>query len=322
MGRVDAARELGALLSAPELPYRARWIPHGRAPRRGHTLNRAAVGRVVAAYLVNAHLLDEVLEPEWPRTHKDWLQRCLGTARPEAEHPLDWESLSLFCDAFDLAPRHRAHLTAMWEAPPGGLVLTRPAALLDAPEDADPPTWPAPSGYHSIGVLEEHVLGADRRPRLHRTTMRLVADVEGLSFVTYMFDADSVVVELQQGGSALGPIYQAGDGLWAQDVFFDRPMAVGEERQVVYTCHYRYLDDPRPEYRRTGSSHPDTPIRIRLSFDPSCPPASVRRCLWATRHSPPIAETLTELDDSHSVGVNVTLVRSGALVGFRWTWPD
>jgi len=324
VGRADAAAGLSALLAAAELPYRRRWTPLGSTPRRGHDLNLMAVGRVIAAHLVNTDRLDEVREAAWPRVRKDWLQRCLNPSRPEQKHPLNRDFLVLVCDAFELAPRHRAQLNTLYDAPPGVLLLPRPADVVDGPVDSEPwaQNWPPPHGYHALSLLEEHVIGEDCRPRLHRTTLELVADIDDLHHVMYTFDPATDVVEIEEGGQALGQMREIGAGLWGREILFDPPLARGERRRVVYTCHFHHATHPLPIFRRGGSSRPKTPIEIRVRFDPECLPASVTHCVWLGSDSSPIVEAPAELDDEHAVAVRLTLVEPGLLVGLRWTWPD
>lgn len=322
MGRVDAARELGALLSALELPYRSRWIPHGRAPRRGQTLNRTAVGRVVAAYLVNTSRLEEVLEPDWPRRHKDWLHRCLDTTRPEVEHALDWDSLTLFCDAFDLAAPHRARLTSLWEAAADSLLLAPPPGG-PGRRSACWPGWRPPArGYHCVRVWEEHVLGPLGWPQLHRSRMTVMADVHGLRDVLYTVDASSVVEAVHSSGTPVGPIRQIAEGLWGQVIAFDRPLRLGEQRELSTTTYFHHSRPPQPEFRRTGCVDPNAHIDVRVIFDPGRLPAALRRCVWTSLDGPALTEQVADLDDELSSAFTVTRVHPGAHVGFRWTWPD
>lgn len=322
MGRVDAAAELGVLLAALELPYRARWVRHGHAPRRGLTLNRTAVGRVLAAYLVNVGRLDEVMELAWPRQRKDWLHRCLSTTRPEREHPLDWEALSLFCDAFDMADPHRARLIASWEASPASLLLAPPLDGADRRPGSWPGWRPPPEGYHCVRVWEEHVLGPQGWPRRHRSRMNVVADVEGLQHVLYTVDSSAVVEEVSSGGTPVGPIRQVDDGLWGQVIAFDRPLRLGEQRELSTTTYFHHTRPPTPEFRRSGCTVPDTHIDVRVVFDPTRQPAELRRCVWTSIDGPALTEQVAELDAEHSSVFTVTRVHPGAFVGYRWSWRD
>ncbi|CAN5724818.1 hypothetical protein BH18ACT7_BH18ACT7_04680 [soil metagenome] len=324
MGRVDAAAGLTILLAANELPYRARWLPLGSAPRRGHPLNVTSVGRVIAAHLVNIDRLDETAELRWPRRHKDWLQRCLNTSREEQEHPLDRDSLSLFCEAFDMSPRHGAQLASLWAAAPGALRLDLPEKVLERSEPTLvwPGRRPPPYRYHTIIAREEHVLGPDRRPQLHRTSLTVQADIDSLDRVNYLFDHRQVVVEVADGASATGPIRRMGDGLWSQDIVFDRPLGRNEQRELNYTTYFHHSHQPPPEFRRFGSSNPDARIEVRVAFDADCLPETVRRCVWTGPEGPSLAEAVAFLDDENRSVWQVTKVQPGALIGFRWTWPD
>lgn len=319
MGRAEAAGLLCVILADPALPYRARWASLGAAPRRGHLLNRTAVGRVVAGHLVDTHAVDEVAERDWPRDHKDWLQRCLNPQRPEREHPLDVRALTLFCDAFTITPTHRAQLWAIWDSPAGALILSRPLHLTDF--EAPGPIPLPPVGCHCVAVLEEHDLGPDQRPCHHRSTLLIAADVDNLDLVTYTWGRGALVGEIEQGGRSVGPVREIQTGLWGQDIFLERALDAGERLQIVSATQLHHDRAPRPEYRRAAPSRPGTPLEIRIRFDPGGLPVTVSRCVWANGHPAPIMEAPAEVDDTHTVGLRVTYLQPGATIGFRWTWP-
>ena len=324
MGRAEAASVLCAVLGSHDLPYRERWKDLGVAPRRSQLLNRSAIGRVLAAHLVNVGQLEEVVEADWPRTHKDWLHRCLNPDRAERSHPLDRDALTLFCDAFEFAARHRAHLREQWESPPGTL-LPEPGGALGPrlnPEQLSNGAGP-PQGYHCLSVLEERFVGPQRLPRLHRSTMLMQADTDGVQHVTYVLDVatDGVTVEVENGGGSTGPVYRLEPGFWAQDIRFDRPLRRGERRRLVCTSTPRPGTPDPTEFRRRGCSHPDTPIEIVIRFDPDCLPTGIVRCLWPGHAAAAIAEAPSELSAGHLARFVVSYVQPGALVGLRWTWP-
>ncbi len=313
MGRRDAAAALGRLLADPDLPYRARWVPLGTTPRRGRQLNRAAVGRVVAAHLVDVRLLDDVEEQVWPRTKKDWLDRCLDSSKPEADLTLDREALELICDAFGVTAEHRTQLVALVESPPGAD---------SADHTGQPGVDSPPREYHSVWVLEDHYIGADRRPSLHHTTQTVQADIDDLRHITLRFDADCVAVTVEQGGRATGDITRISDNLWGQPIILDRPARRGEQRDLAYTTYFDYTDDPPPEFRRSGGSDPHAYVEIRVHFDAGCLPTEVCHCVWPALDAQPLTEAVTLLDDEHSATMIFNVLQPGGLVGFRWTWPD
>jgi len=316
MGRRDAAAALCRLLADPDLPYRARWAPLGTTPRRGHPLNRAAVGRVVAAHLVDVQQLDDIEEQGWPRTKKDWLDRSLDSSKYEDEMTLDRESLELICEAFAVTAGHRGQLVALLESPPEGRAADPRDQFAQPGVDAPPPE------YHSVWVLEDHYVGADRRPSLHRTTQTVQADIDDLRQIMLRFDADCVAVTVEHGGLASDEITKISDCIWGQSIILDQPAQRGEQRDLAYTAYFHYTEDPPPEFRRSGGSDPHAYVEIRVHFDPSCLPTEVCHCVWPSLDAPPLTEAVTRLDAEHSASMIFNVLKPGGLVGFQWTWPD
>ena len=77
------------------LPYRAVWERRG-AGYRGRALNQTAINKVLASFLVDAGVLAEFEEAEWPRSRRDWVRsRLAGDVLTHLE-------LELFMDAFAL----------------------------------------------------------------------------------------------------------------------------------------------------------------------------------------------------------------------------
>ncbi len=317
MGRRDAALALGLLLADPELPYRGMWASLGTSPRRGRQLNRASVGRIIAAHLVDTHHLDDIEEKAWPRAKKDWLNRCLDGARPEDANALNREALGLFCDAFAMSACHRTQLLALWESSSGARTLGRPAPATRE-RTAELPA----REYHSVWVLEEHFVGADRRPLLHRTTQTVEADVDDLRRIIHKFDADCVAVDVERGGRASGDIMLITEGLWGQPIVLDEPAARGEHRDLVYTTYFHHTEEPPPEFRRSGGSDPHADTEIRVHFHPDSVPAEVCHCVWPALDERPLTEAVVELDDTRSAAEVFNILQPGSLVGFRWSWPE
>ncbi len=228
------------------------------------------------------------------------------------------------CDAFGMTARHRAQLVALWESSPGGLALAHPDVLGEQSRrgNVQPDVARPARDYHSVWVLEDHHIGADRRPREHRTTQTLAADVDELRHITLRIDADCVAVDVEQGGRASGGITRITEGLWGQRIVLDRPAARGEHRNLVYTTYFRYAEDPPPEFRRSGGSDPHAHIEIRVQFHPDCLPTEICHCVWPTLDRPPLTEAVLQLDEAHSAAMVFNILQPGGLVGFRWTWPD
>lgn len=278
---------------------------------------------MVAAHLVNTHKLEDIEEKGWPRRKKDWLDRCLDSSKPDIANALDHDSLRLICDAFAMTARHRSQLDALWESTPDARAPVQPAGATEPglTKRAAEVEQTAARGYHSIWVVEDHHVGPDRRPRLHRTTRTVVSEVDDLRSITHAFDANGVAVEVELGGRADGPIRRICDGLWDQPIVLDRPAARGEHRDLVYATYFQHREDPAPEIRRSGSSDPHAHIEIRVHFDTECLPATISICVWKGLEAVPQTEVMTELDDEHSATEVFNAVQPGGLVGFCWTWP-
>lgn len=304
MTGVDAARALGRLLTDPARPYRALWERHGAA-YRGHDLNRAAVAKVIAAYLVDRGMLADFEEGEWPRARRDWLRSRLSGAL------LTHLDLEVFMDAFGFDDGERDLLRHTLESESMPMVL---------PGDLQLEGLPDRSAYAVDKTFDEHVIGPDGVPAYHRTTQTVRALVDGVDACLHLCDAAGSTVEVAKGGTA-GLPREVAEGIFAFPITLDSPLRGGESRDLVHETTFGYADPPPPVLRRAAPRHP-AEIGMVVTFDPSRLPAAVHLSTWATvTDRQPVSSVAVDLDRSHSVSATWTVARAG-LVGLSWSWVD
>ena len=306
MTGVDAGRELCRLLADPARPYRSTWEQQGAA-YRGRALNQTAIAKVLAAYLVDRGLLADFEEGDWPRSRRDWVRsRLSGSVLTHLE-------LELFMDAFQLADDDRdalrLHLDA--GAGPGSTEMFTPGK---APLEG----LPDRSRYAVERVRDLHSVGAAALPVHHRTTLKLRALDDMVGEYLYLFDADTVTVEVLEGGRADEP-RRVAEGIWGVVITLDLPLMLGETCELTYETTFAYVEAPPPHLRRTAS--PDGAlIEMAVAFHPDRLPGRVHQSTWAM---PTDSETLTSsaiaLDRHHRASATWTVARAG-LVGFSWSW--
>ena len=301
MSGVDAGRELCRLLADPARPYRSLWEHRGPA-YRGRALNHTAINKVIAAFLVDKGVLAEFEEAEWPRSRRDWVRaRLSGDILTHLE-------LELFMDAFRLEDGDRDRLRHLLES-------EVPAAV---PAGIRLRGMPDRSTYAVDRVSDQHSVGAAGLPTHHRTTQTVRALAHEVTEYLYLFDSDTVSVEVVKGGSA-GEPQRVGDGIWGVVITLDEPLALGESCELTYDTTFAYAEMPPPQLRRAASTD-EAAIEMSVSFHPDRLPAAVHQSTWAVMSD---QQTLTSatavLDRNHSVSATWTVARAG-LVGFSWTW--
>jgi hypothetical protein len=306
MTGVTAARELCRLLADPARPYRSVWEQRGVA-YRGRALNQTAIAKVIAAYLVDRGLLADFEEGDWPRSRRDWVRSRL------AGRVLTHLELELFMDAFGLGVAERDRLRQRLDEGAGSgspeLFTPGPIRLAGLPDRTT---------YAVDRVLDEHTVGASGLPTNHRTTLTLRALDAQVSEYLYLFDADTVSVDVVKGGSA-DQSRQVGDGLFAVVITLDEPLARGDSCELTFDTTFAYAEVPPPVVRRAASAD-RTEIDMTVSFHPDRLPRAVHLSTWAMLTD---AEALTSVavdpDRNHRVTATWTRARAG-LVGFDWVW--
>jgi hypothetical protein len=302
MTGVDAGRALRRLLADPLLPYRHKWEQRGAA-YRGQDLNQTAVAKVVAAYLVDRGLLAEFEEGDWPRARRDWLRSRLSGA------VLTHLELELFMDAFGLEEGERDRVRQLLDSSTPPMFEPGEIRLEGLPDR---------SSYAVDRTLDEHVLGADGLPAYHRTTQTVRALVDDVTACLYLFDAETVTVEVSAGGTGDAP-RQVADGIWGVVITLDSPLRAGESCDLTYETTFDYRQPPAPVLRRAAPPH-ETEVEMVVAFDPARLPSAVHLSTWATvSDTEPVSSALVGLDHEHRASATWTALRAG-LVGFSWVW--
>lgn len=287
------ARALAELLTA-QGRYRQMWERQAKR-RRGPVVNQAAVAAVLADYLA-------VLPPR-EAPSPDLVQVVRRALRGEV---LTHETLALFIGAFQLSAADARMLLGLRRGerlPPRGRKVRS-----------------APALTHQTVVLHElHEIGSTGLPVRHRTIQVVQALVPGLSSYTYAFDTSAVGVRALRG-AVCGPVYPIGDGLFAVDLAFPRPLRLGETASLEYETDFSYDVPPPPEFRRATRGRIER-MELRVQFHPDRLPSSVAWTLW--RDPSPdavvLAREIVALDTDLSVHRFVA-AGDAATVGFAWTW--
>jgi hypothetical protein len=243
MGSQQAGAFLRRILTEPG-PARRAWV--ARAGGRGlDDINLAAVCQVVAEHLWENGLRNEA-DTDLPRRLKDRVRRAVqGTF-------LTAETVEWFSGAFGFTKSDHRQLLAL---------------LADTPSSRSVVGAVSPSGiklprrrHRTVSLTEHHYVGADRCPSHHRTTQVLEATEDAVASYPYMFDTDTIDVEVIQGGRVTGPVRLVGPDLFGVDITLTRPLLKGETTTVTYESTFSYAELPTPSSgaRPSGASSPLT----------------------------------------------------------------
>ncbi len=283
-GAQRAAAYLRQLLSQSG-PYRGVWEASARHVRSGK-INDLAVARVLAASAPNGAGRSADHVP---------LRLTRAVSKALSGQALDSRMLAHFINAFDMTEKDANQL---WQ--------------LYSQEDRERP-------WRTLALQEYHFIGADGIPVKHQTRHLLVATQDGLDRYPYRFDTDQLSVSMVRGGTVSDP-YPTGDGLFAVDVLFSKPLKQGEPIGFEYDTIFHYREQPAPEFRRAVRGWLES-LYVSVQFHPSKLPRSIWWATWSDyREDSRIVErTRIELDSDYSV-FNYLKDVEGAVVGFCWEW--
>src|SRR3954451_5367063 len=230
-----AAQRLTALLGEPR--YRRRWVRYSSA-RRGQP-SRAAVAAVLAEHLFET---GQVGWDHQPRSLENRVGRALNGQR------LSDRTLELFIAAFAMTDQHADELRSLrsGHGPARQLVV---AAELSGERPMPPRPW------RILQLAEEHHVGADRSPRLHRTR-QLMTPVERTDRYHYAFDTPHAAVTVRHGGAPVGAFRVAGSPIHVVEVALPRPLLPGAE-------HAPGVRDDVLLPRTAGAGVPPGGLRLR-----------------------------------------------------------
>lgn len=297
-----------------EPEYRTQWLRKPAETGRGRLvggLNRMAITRVVWEWL---------LDDTWGETDqtidslKHRIYRCLaGGATHET-------TVAWILEAFDMSKEHRDQAWALFYSAKARASLNRIPTEL---RGSDPVDWtdlrPLRARAETISAHEHHVVGADRRPRSHRTLQIVRALEDGVERYPYLWDSDSAALEVVHGGT-IEEVHQVATSPYcAAFIRFDRTLHAGDTHSMELVLAYDHAEAPPPEFQRGVLGGRSANIGLRLSFHPAAVPRRVHLAEWPDIQSPPTVLDEVELDADSSAHRFYEQLRD-RIVGFTWEW--
>jgi hypothetical protein len=264
--------------------YRDRWEARARRARAGE-IDDLAVARVLADHLSNVDRSAKQSLP--PRLRRAVSRAITGQA-------LDARMLHHVIQAFGIAEQDADRL---WQ--------------LYSHDDERP--------WRTLALQEYHHVGADGVPVEHQTRHVLVAIRDGVDRYPFRFDTDQLSVSMVRGGTASEP-YPTGDGLFAVDILFSKPLKRGEPIGFEYDVAFHYRDPPAPELRRAVRGWLES-LSVSVRFHPEKVPRAVWWATWSDYRSGGriVDRTRVQLDGDNTVFNRMKDVE-GTVVGFCWEW--
>ena len=292
-----ATQRLTALLGEPR--YRRRWVRYSSA-RRGQP-SRAAVAAVLAEHLFET---GQVGWDHQPRSLENRVGRALNGQR------LSDRTLELFIAAFAMTAEHADELRSLrsGRSPARQLVV---AAELSGERPMPPRPW------RILQLAEEHHVGADRCPRLHRTR-QLMTPVERTDRYHYAFDTPHAAVTVHHGGIPVGAFRVPGSPIHVVEVALPRSLLPGQSTHLEYETAFCYPGPPAPECRRAVSASVRH-LAMTVHFHPAALPRELLWGSWASiDQAEPDRTERVELVDGQAA---VAVVPDGdRVLGFTWRW--
>lgn len=312
-GRQAAAKYLHELLLRPGR-YRHLWEQHAERIRPG-TVNHLAVAYVLARRLWGSPRGAgdaDVL----PHQLKDTVGRAISGRL------LSRSTLELFIDAFGFSEHEEDRLWRLWGGAGRITVLSGPRAM-NSGVAAEVAEILGPRRHQTLSLHDHVYIGADRKPARARTLQVVEAIAEGLDRIPYIYDTNTVTLELKQGfAGPPGPFRQIRDVVYVTDIPLAHSLALGETLTVEYVTSYHYpvdhVDPGEREFRRAVMRSLEN-FDMRIEFHPAQLPAGVWWAVWDGVEGGVLEQEPVALDREYSVHRYLrSLERS--VVGFRWSW--
>jgi hypothetical protein len=292
-----AARRLTALLDEPR--YRRRWQRYSNV-RRGEP-SRAAVAAVLAQ-----HLLDtgQVGWDHRPRSLENRVGRALNGDR------LSDRTLELFIAAFEMSDEHADELRSLRSGRSAARQL-----LVSAELTGERPMPPRP--WRTLQLAEEHHVGADRSPRLHRTR-QLLSAVEETDRYHYAFDTPHAAVSVLQGGAPITAFRVPHTSVHVVEIALARRLLPGQSTHLEFETVFCYPEPPAPECRRAVSDSVRH-LAMTVHFHPAALPRELLWGCWSSvdQGTPAAASPVELIDGQAAVAV---VPEAEAILGFTWRW--
>jgi hypothetical protein len=280
-------------------PYRTKWARH--AARLTSGANLSAIAQVLADHLWRT---GERTEDRPARELKDRVSRALN-GRVMTPTTLRW-----FIQAFDIREPECAELWRLLAEPERGALVIHGTAVSPVAR---------PAKHRTIALHEFHDIGADRRPREHRTIHVIESRVPRFDRYAHHCDAGTASVTMLHGGTATELVPEV-NGFHSVDIVLARSLGVGETASFEHVTTFHRVGEPTPEFRR-GAFSPIENLDIRVRFDADARPDRIWWCIWASFGDDRVVEEVAELD-AELVAHRFCRSVEGAVVGFRWEWDD
>ncbi len=175
----------------------------------------------------------------------------------------------------------------------------------------------------TVQIDEFHRIGADRLPRSHTTSQKLVVLEPGED--RYLFVSNTggetrgAPAITGVSGCRAGRTWRQTPRWWATELLFDEWLEAGRTRILEYTTEFSYTGASEPHFRRAlmrGVRH----LVVRVTFDADAVPVRAYRSRWPTASSAPEDMEPLPLDSGHSLHFIDEQPVQGEIVGVRWEW--
>jgi hypothetical protein len=293
--------------------YRRLWEKHVVRERRGE-INQLAVAEVLAEHLWSYPRRpgdSEVL----PRQLKDSVSRALSGRL--LSRPL----LSLFIDAFAIAPSESERLWRMYEGSTSVTVLHGSRAL-SAQAESDLRAALGPRRHQTLSLHDHAEIGSDRQLVRTRTMQVIEALTPGTDQIPYLYDTNALTLDVGQGCRGIArELYRVGD-VFATHILLTRELRPGETTTLEYWTTYQYPGGAAAaehcQYRRGVMASVEN-VDIRVQFHADALPATVWWATWDGVDGEVTHQEAVSLDVQHSAHRYLRSMER-TVVGFHWAW--
>jgi len=303
-GQRAAGQHLAVLLRQPG-PYRDRW--EKLAIGAPGEISQSSVCEVLAEYLWDAGERPET-DLDLPRKLKDRVSRALS-GKGISPDTVGW-----FINAFNLVPNDAQRVRELFH---GQLHAMTVVGSLAPPE---PASGIKLSEHETTLLFEHHTIGRDGIPVRHHTQQTIRSLVDHLDSYAYRMNASEAKVKMVRGGKVSGP-RAIGDGYYAFDIKFPRPLGYGQEHYLDYWTRLHYASAPEPEFRRATYQRVQH-LYMRVEFHKEHQPARLWWAEWSDHRDVNrgiVTREEVQLDAEYSAHRYLDSIET-AIVGFFWEW--
>jgi hypothetical protein len=286
--------------------HRERWEEFGQSATSSD-VNQAAVCEVIAQHLWEVEERDEQ-DTKLPRQLKDRVSRMV------AKKELSPETLRWMLESFDISPHDSERLYALYRGE------IAPRAIEGELSPPSPDSGIRVLEHQTELLFEHHCLGESGLPIWHHTQQTIFSLVDGMESYQYRIDTAEADVRVRRGGTP-GEIYSVGEGYYAIDIIFPRPLAYEEECDLDYFTRFHYSEPPPPEFRR-GAHERVKHLDMRIQFHKRRLPHQLWWAEWQDYRDLRggiIQRESVFLDGGQSASKYLDYIQQ-TVVGYYWEW--